>query len=348
MTVGRNEPSVYTSRGAGQDAPMASEPETASAPEAVPSPSSPLAHGIAAVLTIAGTFALKELVLGASDALTTAIARSTGHATFFASGLELLTFWKGLFAGVALVAVSLAFLLFDRRRRLLPWVPAAATFAVVATWRAVSLVAGAGAGFFLLALLAAPFAGAFAGLVVALHRGALSALDEGFVPGIGRPGDGPLLEWDNAQWSRVALTTAWATGIGAVVAAVVEELVGMNLALEAAVGGAIAAWIQLVRHRPAFLHPSLWIVVSIAGWVAGVASAAAVETALDRIRDFSFSGVEVLGGAILGACQWVVVRRTLERSALWIAMTTVVWSVVWVYASDLPHVLILMIRAALG
>lgn len=328
---------------------MASEPGKAPdlpSPPTPSPPSTPLAHAIAAALTLAGTFVVRAIVDGVHQSATIAVARWTGHATFYSTGLELLGVWQLLLVGVLLSGTSLAFLAYGRRRELPGWAGAAAAAGAVAAWRTVALAMGSGAGEIPLILPAAAFTGAFAGTVVGLHQGILQALDEGLVPGVGRSEPRPVAEWTEKQWGPAATTTAWATGIGAVVAALAEELVGTSPALEATIAGAIAGAIQLYRHREPLPAPGLWLAVTVAGWVAGVAATEALETALSRIQGLSFSGAEVLGGLVLGLCQWAVVRRRVTRSWYWIPMTTIVWSLVWNYASGLTHVVLHVVAEA--
>ena len=72
-----------------------------------------------------------------------------------------------------------------------------------------------------------------------------------------------------------------------------------------------------------------WVLASVVGWgVGGVVLGpvfGVVEPAFGLL--VASAAVGAIGGAALGALQWLVLRRQLARSGWWIAVSTIGWAI---------------------
>jgi hypothetical protein len=121
----------------------------------------------------------------------------------------------------------------------------------------------------------------------------------------------PAFDW--ILWLKWVLVTTlgWATGY---------VLSGLVTGLEFGVGLVlgIAQWIVL---RSLVRQASWWIVASAVGWALGYMVATKVLPAVAVV----LHGAVI--GAIIGAMQWLVLRRWAQRAAWWIAISALGWAV---------------------
>jgi hypothetical protein len=122
--------------------------------------------------------------------------------------------------------------------------------------------------------------------------------------------------------------------VGAVTAESPAPVAAVAVIAAGAVEGAILGWAQasvLVRALPG-LHASRWIVATACGavlaYVIGMSPSSAVELGLPV--PVLIGVAPVLGVALLlsiGTAQWTVLRTVVRRSAGWIAVTALAWTV---------------------
>ena len=142
-------------------------------------------------------------------------------------------------------------------------------------------------------------------------------------------------DWGLWLWWVVAGMVGWAAGWG-VGWAVVESL-SMDIAVAGYVGVVagltVAGVLQWLMLRRQVAHAVWWIVASIVGGavVGGVIVAVGADTGFtaEVVRDVDVGWVveAALFGAVLGVLQWLVLRRQVALSGLWVLASTVGWIV---------------------
>ncbi len=134
-------------------------------------------------------------------------------------------------------------------------------------------------------------------------------------------------------WSKAVLGSIFATCIGLfsalLLTLIAEPWVATDTPwLGAGVGGLIAGAIQaaFIRHDT---HPRLlWLVLSSSAWLVAISVVVGIG---DRwpMRGFaSLLCATALSGAIIGSCQWLMLRRTRPDTLWWVLVNACIWVLV--------------------
>jgi len=112
----------------------------------------------------------------------------------------------------------------------------------------------------------------------------------------------------------------------------VESELSINLRLGIASGGiagALAGLYQWALLRKRLNGVGSWIPVTVACWAGGTAIAYGLTKAQDSetlTEWLIFLLAATAGGAILGAGQWLLLRRSLKRAQWWIPASALAWA----------------------
>ena len=133
---------------------------------------------------------------------------------------------------------------------------------------------------------------------------------------------------ENAADSSPKLRTTidWGIWIQWVLATTIGWVLGLTLGNEVGVGILIGAaqWVVLRRY---FSQAWWWIVASAAGWIVGwaIIMSGLVVSPGESLFTAIVSGA--IFGLTMGVAQWIILRRWVKLSSLWILLSIPGWTV---------------------
>jgi hypothetical protein len=131
-------------------------------------------------------------------------------------------------------------------------------------------------------------------------------------------------DWMRAYLEQFASTQGMTTGHWG-------EVSGLGTWISGALGGLIVGmggWFSLRDYRSVRWQ---WLAASATGWMLAAAlSSVARPAGLTDPQDWYVLPLSLLGGLVLGICQWLVLRRLIDwGAALWIVVAAAGWTANW-------------------
>jgi hypothetical protein len=95
------------------------------------------------------------------------------------------------------------------------------------------------------------------------------------------------------------------------------------------VGGSVVALVAGLYLRRYLARHLLgwWIISNIAGMASGLGLTYHLNLLLPDDNTLAFAATAALGGSVLGAAQWVLLRRRLPQAYWWIAAVSGAWAI---------------------
>jgi hypothetical protein len=97
----------------------------------------------------------------------------------------------------------------------------------------------------------------------------------------------------------------------------------------------VASFLQWLLLRIYIRQSILWAILSVIGWIVGVTVVATLLSGIGRVvanllpafgqTPLDFLMVPIGGSLVCGILQWILIRKKIARSALWILASIVAW-----------------------